>query len=471
MFKKFKALKLSIKARILGILIIVLLLCLLGHLGIFYYTTLNVKKITQNAITEIYNFENEANQELKDSVVNKFILMDVQSYSAHIDKKIKQKIDSIEQEESEEIFGEVVHETIARIFDMKQLLEVEQHKPGYVYIINKQGKVIATEGSTDNPFIEKHVKEGQQLLDSKSPALAKATGKIITSSMNTGVVKSSFNEEIIFFLFSRIESIDYNVVAIVPGTYLNSQVQIIEGRINDYIKTIRANFISFYNKINYITLFVFVVIIFIAYLIGSSLSKTFTTPLVQLKEATEYIGRGSLVGNIDIRTGDEIEELADNFNLMTTDLKNYIEKLRESISREKAIEEEIRIAADIQKSSLPPVIPDFDSKQEIDLSAFIQPTKIVSGDFYDYFFIDDKHLFFALGDVSGKSISAALFMMTTKLLMKKFALMNLGPDEVLKNVNDTLALDNPTCMYSTVFCGVLNIETGDLSYCNGGHTT
>ncbi|GEM_PF-1524468 len=474
MIKNTQKLKLSIKARILGILIVVLFLCLAGHLGIFYYTTYHVKDITQTAITEIYNFENIANRELKDSIMNKFIILDIQTYTDYIDSKVRKEKLTVNNETDSDKVGKTPEENaekaIARIINLQKVLEVENYRPGYMFIMNAQGRIIANEGPPDESFYRPYSESGIVLLKSDDRALVKTVQSIIGSDQPSGVFKETIDGRDLFFLFSRIKSINCNLVEVLPGDYLNGQVKVIADKIDAYIKTIRNNFISLYNRINFITLAVFVSIIIIAYGIGSSLAKTFTAPLVQLKEATRYIGKGNLVKKIDISTGDEIEELADNFNLMTEDLQVYIKKLSESISREKAVEEEIKLAAHIQTSSLPESAPSFKPEAGVDLSAYIKPTKIVSGDFYDYFFTDAHHLFFAIGDVSGKNISAALFMMTTKILMKRFALMKLNPDEILKNVNDTLALDNPTCMYSTVFCGILNTETGQLQYCSGGHT-
>ncbi|MGV8124223.1 MAG: SpoIIE family protein phosphatase [Candidatus Xenobiia bacterium LiM19] len=474
MRKKTHTLKLPIKARILGILIVVLLLCLAGHLGIFYYTTFHVKEITQAAITEIYEFENKANLELKDSIVNRFVIKDIQTYTDYINRKVKiEKFTVLDETDSDKAYktsGKNNDKALARVVNLKQVLEFEKYRPGYMFIVNDKGRIIATEGLSDDPAYRHYSLPGNVLVRSENRALVSTAQSILHSDQTSGIIKVTIDDNELFFLFSKITSINCTLVEVIHEEYLNSQVTVIAEKIGAYIKTIRNNFISLYNRINVITLAVFVSIILIAYCIGSSLSKIFTAPLLQLKEATNYIGKGNLFKKIAIHTGDEIEELALNFNLMTDDLQVYIQKLSESISREKAIEEEIKLAAHIQTSSLPESTPSFQPEAGVDLSACIKPTKIVSGDFYDYFFIDDHHLFFAIGDVSGKSISAALFMMTTKILMKRFALMGQSPDEVLKNVNDTLALDNPTCMYSTVFCGVLDTESGHLEYCNGGHT-
>ena len=93
----------------------------------------------------------------------------------------------------------------------------------------------------------------------------------------------------------------------------------------------------------------------------------------------------------------------------------------------------------------------------------------MGGDLYDFFFLDDDHLCFAVGDVSGKGVPAALFMAVSKTLIKTKATKGLTSETVLNRVNEDLSLDNPSMMFVTLFLGILNVRTGELEYCNGGH--
>ena len=99
----------------------------------------------------------------------------------------------------------------------------------------------------------------------------------------------------------------------------------------------------------------------------------------------------------------------------------------------------------------------------------MKPAREVGGDLYDYVFIDPTHLFFMIGDVSGKGMPAALFMATAKTLMRGFALNELSPAEVLQRTNNYLAEGNESCMFITVFCGLLDCVTGEMICCNAGH--
>ncbi len=454
--------KRSIKTRILALLVFVLLFCFAGYLGIFHYTSEQVGRIAQQSLQEISRYGNRAHLDLKDDILTRYIADDVQVYADYIDHRAATEKLSPRRGRT----GEG-----AALGRLLQVIEVERHRAGYVMIIDGEGKVITVEGPPDNPVCAAHFFVGSRLLKSPESPAARAISTILHSQARSGVTRECCDGETYVFIFCRLESLNLYLVKAIPERYLNDQVQVFNRKFDAFTGSVQREFLSLSDEIHHMTLTLFVSMLIIIYVIGSLMSRSIIAPLIRLKEETRHIGRGDLARMITIRTGDEIEELADTFNLMVHDLNTYIDGLRESIAREKAIEGEIKLAARIQQSSLPKGTPGFGPETGVELCACLKPSKIVSGDFYDYFFVDPGHLFFALGDVSGKNISAALFMMTTKIVMKRFALMGQAPHTILKNVNDTLVLDNQTCMYSTIFCGILNTETGRLDYCNAGHTS
>ncbi len=141
------------------------------------------------------------------------------------------------------------------------------------------------------------------------------------------------------------------------------------------------------------------------------------------------------------------------------------------LDREKLsiIERELDIAFQIQSSMVPRNFPAFPDRDEFDIFAKMYPAKHVGGDFFDFFLIDDYHLYFVIGDVSGKGVPAALFMAMSRTLIKAIALKGVPPDICLDDVNKILNLDNESSMFVTVFAGVLNTFTGEVKYCNAGH--
>jgi len=227
-----------------------------------------------------------------------------------------------------------------------------------------------------------------------------------------------------------------------------------------------------YTKDKMVKRFIIISLIFlILFIIATALFFRFylLKPLSSLRARVKELGSGNLDISLKETGFAEISDLAENFNLMTKNLNNYILKLSDSIAKRKAIEANIEIAANLQLSSLPEQNPVFPDNNNIFLSARLIPSELTSGDFYDYFFVNENELFFTVGDISGKSLPAALFMTSTKLLIKKYALMGKKPNEIMSEVNNVLVLDNKKFMYSTVFCGSLNTKTGELIYCNCGH--
>ncbi len=209
-------------------------------------------------------------------------------------------------------------------------------------------------------------------------------------------------------------------------------------------------------------LFIFAVIVLIA--------RSITHPLRNLSKAAQEIATGNLDVTLPvIKGGDEVARLAGSFDHMKTSLKQYIADLTETTAAKERIESELKIAHDIQMGILHKIFPPFPDRHELDIYATLIPAKEVGGDLYDFFFMDDDHLCFTVGDVSGKGVPASLFMAITNTLIKTKATRGLTPDAVLSRVNEDLAMDNPSMMFVTMFLGILNIRTGELSYANGGH--
>lgn len=197
------------------------------------------------------------------------------------------------------------------------------------------------------------------------------------------------------------------------------------------------------------------------------LANKITMPLRALASATYEIGEGDFNVKIPaISSADEIGVLSRSFHNMQDNLIKYIANLQETTAAKEKIEKELTIACEIQQSLLPHKFPDL---KQIDLYATLIPAKEVGGDLYDFFFIDKKHLCFAIGDVSGKGVPAALFMAVTKTLLRAKINLTMNPAKVLDAMNEDLCKENESFMFVTFFLGVFDLETGVLEYCSAGH--
>jgi phosphoserine phosphatase RsbU/P len=134
-----------------------------------------------------------------------------------------------------------------------------------------------------------------------------------------------------------------------------------------------------------------------------------------------------------------------------------------------AVQRDLTTANRIQQALLPKTFPPFPHRPEMDIYAEMLTAKEVGGDFYDFYFIDEDRLAFAVGDVSGKGIPAAIYMAVSRTLLKAVAHQIVNPGEVLRKLNTLLIPESDDATFVTVFYGVLNIETGEVQFSNGGH--
>jgi len=133
------------------------------------------------------------------------------------------------------------------------------------------------------------------------------------------------------------------------------------------------------------------------------------------------------------------------------------------------LRKELDVARQLQASMLPLQRPLFPDRREIEVCGFMEPASNVGGDLFDAFFLDDRHLYFCIGDVSGHGVAAALFMARTIGLMRIIAMSTLEPHHIVSTLNDRLCAGNETNLFVTLFCGVLDVASGRLRYSNAGH--
>jgi sigma-B regulation protein RsbU (phosphoserine phosphatase) len=150
-------------------------------------------------------------------------------------------------------------------------------------------------------------------------------------------------------------------------------------------------------------------------------------------------------------------------------LTELVAELREAIiTRAKlaGLQQELEIARQLQLSILPKPLP---PRSDVALHGLMVPAKEVGGDFFDYFFLDQRTLGIVVADVSGKGVPAAMFMAMTRTLLKATTLFSISPSASIERLNAVLAAENDQMMFVTLFYGVLDLSTGRLTYVNAGH--
>ena len=218
------------------------------------------------------------------------------------------------------------------------------------------------------------------------------------------------------------------------------------------------------------TIFALIVVIgLLIFFIADILSKHLVKPVVELTDKVSRIEGDSLNFEWDKNTGDEVQQLATSFGLMTDRMKEYISDIKSATAEKERLRAELDLATQIQASMLPHDFPPFPDRHEFDIYAMMEPAREVGGDFYDFFLIDQDHLGLVMADVSGKGIPAALFMMIDKTILQSCAMLGRSAAEILNKTNEALTSNNQTDMFVTVWMGILEISTGKLTCANAGH--
>ena len=204
-------------------------------------------------------------------------------------------------------------------------------------------------------------------------------------------------------------------------------------------------------------------------IVGRIVVKRATRPLNQLADSANEVAKGNFRAPLPkIKHNDEIRLLRDSFEGMQHSLSEYVEELKDTTASKAAIENELKVAHDIQMSMLPKTFPPYPERDDIDIYGTLTPAKDVGGDLFD-FYIRDEKLFFCIGDVSGKGVPASLVMAMTRSLFRNISAHTAEPHRIAYTLNQALADGNENSMFVTAFIGVLELETGLLRYCNAGH--
>ena len=172
------------------------------------------------------------------------------------------------------------------------------------------------------------------------------------------------------------------------------------------------------------------------------------------------------INKLEEKGSSEFVQMSRSFNTMTDEINTYIDDIQE-LNRERHMQEaELNIAREIQMGLL---LPGHLHSDRYAINAYIKPAKDVGGDYYDYSVLDDGRIFVAVADVSGKGISASLFMARAITLLHQNAIGGHLPSEILETYNNTLTQRNPGGLFITTFVVIYDPSTGILTYSNAGH--
>ena len=225
------------------------------------------------------------------------------------------------------------------------------------------------------------------------------------------------------------------------------------------------------NKLIRNMLFLVLLLLFLIFVIVFMVIRSQLKPLSALADSTRDIAKGNFnVSLPEIKTEDEIRYLRDSFADMQTSLAKYVDELQHTAASKASLESELKVASNIQKSMLPSEVQADEKHDDVDVFGMLKPAKEVGGDFYD-FYVRDEKLLFCIGDVSGKGVPAALVMAVIRSLFRNLSAHESNPSRIVSAINETMASQNRSNMFATLFVGVFDLPTGRLHYCNAGHNS
>ncbi len=235
---------------------------------------------------------------------------------------------------------------------------------------------------------------------------------------------------------------------------------------------------------------VFAIIEMLALIIGTKLTRSITSAVGQLYEATKHINRADFSHRITVQSTDQLATLANSFNSMTTSIEKLVEEQKEK----QRLEGELAIAQEVQAQLYPKLITQLDS---LEVHGFCLPARTVSGDYYDFLGLNSDKLMVAVGDISGKGISAALLMATIHSAVRAYTIEDIpvmrevsatgsnldsglmlasesrgadaSPAMLLSLLNHQLYESTPAAKYATLLLGIFDGATRKFTYANGGH--
>jgi sigma-B regulation protein RsbU (phosphoserine phosphatase) len=239
---------------------------------------------------------------------------------------------------------------------------------------------------------------------------------------------------------------------------------------------------------------VFAIIELLALFVGTKLTRSITSAVGQLYEGTKHINRADFSRRIPVQSNDQLATLANSFNSMTTSIEKLVQEQKEK----QRLEGELAIAQEVQAQLYPKLITQLES---LEVHGFCRPARTVSGDYYDFLALNSDKLLLAVGDISGKGISAALMMATIHSAVRAYSIedvpalrgltarepvavaaggvglmlasesrgRDVSPAALLTLLNHQLYESTPAAKYATLFLGIYDGATRRLTYANGGH--
>ncbi|MBO6178612.1 MAG: SpoIIE family protein phosphatase [Selenomonadaceae bacterium] len=339
---------------------------------------------------------------------------------------------------------------------------------GYGFIIKKDGRVLFSPKAFGD--LKVAASDEKSLFEAKDESLRMVAKHMVDGEV--GVTEAVVDGSPCYIAYAPLRTMKASFGVVMEQAEITASAAANE----EVIKESTSNFILSLNHSIYITfiaaIFVMIIIIIIVSLVSDYLANRLVHPMLVLNDGVKEIADGNLDKKLAVSSVEEIDLVAQSFNLMTDELKEQMENLKTATKEKERISTELSVATNIQESMLPNKFPAFPDIDEFDIYASMHAAKQVGGDFYDFYMVDSRHLMITIADVSGKGVPAALFMVVSKTVLQNYALAingRISLPELISHVNDRLVTNNDAMMFVTAFVGLVDLDTGLFTYVNAGH--
>ena len=342
--------------------------------------------------------------------------------------------------------------------------DMDLGETGEACIVNQFGQVLFSNDQDDARTL---FYPGRDLLSSGDEALTLLAEKAVNHE--SGVLLLELNNSSRYVAYAPMTTTGWSVFVILSQEEVDAPTAQLQADLDRISAEAAA---EAQQQIHYslLLLLALLVVALLAALVTSLLlSRRIVTPIQQLTEKVRQIEGDNLEFHWALETGDETEVLANSFESLTERMKEHIRDIQVITAEKERIGTELELATRIQTAMLPSVFPAFPDRVNFDIYASMDPAREVGGDFYDFFLIDDDHLYMAIADVSGKGIPAALFMMISKVIMQNCAMIGHSAAEILRQTNQAFCASNQAEMFVTAWVGILELSTGKITAANAGH--
>ena len=337
--------------------------------------------------------------------------------------------------------GSVVLE-LARVDLNDTINSIKIGEEGYAFLVGKDGTYLT------HP--RKDYVMNKNLLNLSKKEFKGEVGdikKVIESGLSGSIIAypEDLDYQKCWIYYTPVKETGWTLVFVVPFNYMFEPL---------YIMILRMLFISVLGIL---------IIFFIISFISNKLIQPLSNVTTQLKK---FSSQGI---ETDLNTRNEVALVSESLDY----IKSWYRKFEIEHQREEKLKnqrtQDLLEASEIQMSLINKDFSAFEKRDDIDLYASYQPAHIVSGDLFDFIFLDKDHLLFTIGDVSGKGLSASFFMSVAQTIIKGNSRLD-TPGKIVNKTNNELYTVNQHQFFLTLFCGVLNLKTGILKYCNAAHT-